>query len=259
MAEITGQTIETRHVFNVHLGETVVPYATLQPLKVVLPLKHDEYELPAASDGVGGISLARLERRMRGRWQTVNRFWKENKAQTNRLTLLDQIDHYGKLSSQLEWQRNPGDRLIRVVYSAGGQATASLLPNNDDLVDNALYWVTCATTEEAHYLLAIINSEALYEAAKPLMSMGQFGARNLKKLLWRLPIPEYNASDALHVEVSAAGAAAEAGVAVELARLRDERGDDVSVTIARRELRVWLRSSEEGMRVEEVVSELLGG
>ncbi len=62
---------------------------------------------------------------------------------------------------------------------------------------------------EANYLLAIINSQVLYTAVIPLMSKGQFGARNLKKLLWKLPIPEYDATEALHVEIAAAGAARE--------------------------------------------------
>ena len=35
---ITSQTVETQHVYDVHLGETLVPYATLDPLKAVLPL-----------------------------------------------------------------------------------------------------------------------------------------------------------------------------------------------------------------------------
>ena len=46
LTAITGQTIESRHVFDTHLGETVVPYATLNPLKAVLPLKRGAAELP---------------------------------------------------------------------------------------------------------------------------------------------------------------------------------------------------------------------
>ena len=38
LAAITGQTIEKTHLVDVHLGETVVPYATLDPLKALLPL-----------------------------------------------------------------------------------------------------------------------------------------------------------------------------------------------------------------------------
>ena len=61
----------------------------------------------------------------------------------------------------------------------------------------------------------------------------------------------------LHVEVSEAGETAAAGAAKQLEQLRQER-DRVTVTIARRELRKWLReSSDEGQAVEDVVR-LLG-
>ena len=38
---------------------------------------------------------------------------------------------------------------------------------------------------------------------------------------------------------------------------RQESGRVFSVTVARRELRKWLRGSEDGMRVEQTVTELL--
>ena len=133
-----------------------------------------------------------------------------------------------------------------------------MLEDTDALVDSTLYWVTCNNIEEAYYLLAIINSNTMAEAVKPLMPKGQFGARHLHKHLWKLPIPEFYAGNALHAEVSEAGRAAETGAARELARVRDERGEDVSVTIARRELRKWLLLSDEGKRVEVAVVELLG-
>ena len=49
-----------------------------------------------------------------------------------------------------------------------------------------------------------------------------------------------------------------AGAARQLVQLRRERSR-VTVTIARRELGKWLRSSPEGRRVEEVVGRLLRG
>jgi len=255
LSAITEQTIETAHVFDVHLGETLVPYATLEPIKAVLPLKQLDSELPTNESGVGGIELGRLGRRMRGRWQTVSRLWEENKARANKLNLTGRIDFHRELSSQLTWQKNTSDRPVRLVYTKSGAPTATLIDDDAIIIDHLLFWVTCKSVEEAHYLLAIINSDTLYEAAKPLMSKGQFGARDLHKHLWRLPIPEYD--DDLHADISDAGRSAADGAARELARLRQERGDDVSVRIARRELRTWLRSSEEGKRVEAVVGKLL--
>ena len=253
---ITGQTIEEAHLFDVHLGETVVPYATLDPLKALLPLKNDDDEIPVDKKGVGGIHVGSLQQRMRNRWRTISRLWDENKATANKLHLSGRLDYHRGLSSQLEWQRNPGDRPVRVVHTTSGTPTATLLGENEAIVDTALYWITCNSTQEAHYLLAIINSEAMYQAVASLMPKGQFGARHLHKHLWKLPIPEFDSGDQLHAEVSAAGEAAAEGAARQLARLREER-DRVTVTIARRELSKWLRASPEGKSVEDAVGRLL--
>ena len=88
------------------------------------------------------------------------------------------------------------------------------------------------------------------------MAKGQFGARDLQKHLWKLPIPEFDPDNASHAAIAEAGEAAAAGAARELARLRADR-ERVTVTIARRELRKWLRSSPEGQAVETAVAKLL--
>ena len=256
LTAISEQTIEGQHVLDVHLGETLVPYATLTPLQAVLPFKRSADDLPADSEGVGGVNLGALGQRMRDRWRTVSRLWEDNKARANRLDLLGQLDYYGKLSAQLEWQRNPGDRPVRVAYSGYGIPTAALIHDVDVIVDYKLFWITCKDTMEAHYLLAIINSDTLYELVTPLMSKGQFGARDLQKHLWKLSIPEFDAGNSLHVRVSQIGEAAGQGVARQMAQLRQDRGE-VTVTIARRELRKWLRESAEGKAAEEAVEKLL--
>ena len=256
LAAITEQTIEVQHVFDVHLGETLVPYATLAPLRAVLPFKRSDAGLPADIEGVGGVDLGALGQRMRDRWQAVSRLWEENKRPVNKLNLLGRLDYHRELSAQLAWQRNPGDRPVRVVYSGYGAPTAALIHDIDVIVDYKLFWIACKDTIEAHYLLAIINSDALYELVTPLMSKGQFGARDLQKHLWKLSIPEFDPDDPVHAAVAAAGEAVAQGAAAQLSQLHQER-DRVTVTIARRELRRWLRESPEGQAVEDVVSALL--
>ena len=256
LTAITGQTIEERHLFDVLLGESIVSYMTLDHLKAVLPLKRGDHRLPTDSDGVAGISLSRLERRMRQRWQTVAGIWETHKQPVNKLNLLGQLDYWGHLSAQLEWQRSPGDRPFRVVYTKAGQPTAALVHDDAALLDHKLFWITCRDIPEANYLLATINSDTLYKAVSPLMAKGQFGARDLQKHLWKLPIPEFDSASPLHVRISDAGAAAAHGAAGQLDQLRQTR-DNVTVTIARRELRKWLRQSPEGKAVEDAVGELL--
>ena len=258
LTAITSQTIETSHVYDVHLGETVVPYATLSPLRAILPIKQSESELPRDKDGVGGIRLGGLERRMRGRWQTVSRLWEENKSSVNKLNLAGQFDYWGHLSAQLEWRKNSGPRPVRVVYTKSGVPTAALLQDDHALLDHKLFWITCKDTQEANYLLAIINSETLAEDVNKFTTPNWAGkTRDLQKHLWKLPIPEFDPENPLHITVSDAGEAAAVGAAEQLAQLRQQR-DKVTVTIARRELRKWLRNSPEGQAVENAVTKLLG-
>ncbi len=198
--------------------------------------------------------MGSLERRMRGRWQTVSALWEDNKAPVNRLNLLGQLDYLHKLSSQLEWQRNFDDGQVRVVYSKSGEPTAAILHDNTALVENVLFWIPCRDIKEANYLLAIINSDALRGAVTPLMTKGLFGARDLHKRLWRLPIPKFDPEQGWHAAIADAGAAAAGGAAERLEKLR---GDKLTVTIARRELRMWLRTSTEGRAVETAVGKLL--
>ena len=262
LTSISDQTVEAVHVFDVHLGETVASYVTLNPLKAVLPLRRGDYDLPRDESDIGGIKFAHLGQLMRGRWRNINRLWEDNKskyARDRHLNLVGQLDYYGKLSSQLAWQKDNSDKPVRVIYTKSGEPTAAILQDADALVENVLYWIACRNIDEAYYIAAIINSDALQESAKPLMSRGQFGVRDLHKHLWKLPIPEYDGGNALHADISDAGKSAAHGASRQLARLRQERGNDVSVRIARRELRAWLRSSEEGKRVEVAVGELLNG
>ena len=257
LGRITGTTLGEEHAFDVHLGETLAPYVTLAPLKALLPVKQGERELPIDEDDVSGISLHGLERGMRVRWRIINSIWEENKSPNNKLNLLGRLDYYGNLSAQLSWQHAPGQRSIRIVYSTSGRATAAVLHDDKAIVESKLFWVTCKNMQEAHYLIAVINSDALYEAVQPLMTRGQFGARDLQKHLWKLPIPEFDADDPLHTAIADAGAAAALGAQSRLSDLQAERGPAVSWRIARRELRAWLTSSPEGKAVEDQVQRLL--
>ena len=259
LTAISNQTIEEAHLFDVHLGETVAPYVTLNPLKALLPLKQGEHTIPANPNGVGGIDLGQLDQRMRQRWQTVSRLWEENRKPSERKSLSEQLDYIHKLSSQLEWLKNPAGKPVRILYASSGEyPTAALLEQDTALVENLLYWIACKSTNEAHYLLGIINSHTLHEFVAPFVPKGQFGNRHIHKHLWKLPIPEFDLKQKLHVAIAKAGERAATGAAQKLAEVREERGANVSVTIVRRELRKWLRESNEGKEVEAAVGQLLG-
>ena len=260
LTAISNQTIERAHLFDVHLGETVAPYVILKPLRALLPLKQGDAAIPADQSGPGGIRLGGLEQRMRGRWQTASGLWEEKKAPATKLNLFGQIDYMHKLSSQLAWQQDPAERSVRVVYASAGQPTASIISDDNAIIDYKLFWVPCKSFEEANYLLAVVNSDALAIDVNKYTTPNWAGnTRDVQKHLWKLPIPEYDPAQELHVRISQAGERAAAGAAARLEQLRQERGERLTVTIARRELRAWLRSSPEGAAVEAAVGQLLAG
>ncbi len=258
---ITETPIEREHLFDVHLGETVAPYVLLPPLEALLPLKQGDLELPADKNGVGGLDVSALGERMQSRWRTVSRLWDSHKAKANELDVLGRLDYHRELSSQLGWRRDPDGRPVRIVYASSGKPTAALLGDDAAIVDNTLFWVTCRDRDEADYLLAIINSDALYQATIPFMPKGLFGARHVQKHLWKLPIPAFDPGDELHMEIASTGAAAAEGAAALYAELCAEAEKHAkgppTVTLARRELRNWLAASDEGGAVEDAVGRLL--
>lgn len=258
LESVTESRVSRQHVYDVHLGETVAPYVALEPLKAVLPMKRKDRGIPFDPEGPGGIEILRLTPRMRIRWRLMSRLWEENKSRVNKLSLSGQLDYHGKLSAQLKWMQEPGDRPVRALYTSAGRPTAALLDDDAAIVESKLFWIACRDEQEANYLLAVINSDVLAQAVNKYTTPNWAGnTRDLQKHLWKLPIPEFDSEDGLHVDIAAAGQAAAAGASVRLAEVRSERGDGVSVTVARRELRAWLRQSAEGEAVEAAVGELL--
>ena len=256
LTELMAQPIESRHIYRIHLGETVTPYMLLKPLSAALPLSTTTGRLAKQNSGWYGLDALTLKPRMRWRWRLVNKIHSQHAQEHSNRTLLEQIDYFSQLTVQRQQLSD-----IRVVYASSGRPTAAIVTDPDAIIDYTLFWISCATEAEASYLTAIINSKALETAVQPLMPKGQFGARHVVKHLWRLPIAEFDASDALHVEIAEAGQAAASGaqrIWSELSAERQAQGKSVSVTVARREIRQWLEESEEGRRVEGLVGQLLG-
>ncbi len=254
LTDIERITIEDVHVFRAVLGESVAPYVMLEPLLAVLPVRRDDGDTLPTGDGessLGGVDLQLLARRMRDRWRTISTLWDEHKQPVNRLSLLERLDYHRELSRQLTWRANAHEGACRIVYSKSGRPTAARLTDRDAIVDHTLYWMPCASDDEAAYLLAIINSNVLRDAVEPHMSRGLWGARDLHKHLWNLQIPRFDPGDPSHVEIAAVGEIASTG-----ARKQIPDRDGPTGAAARRLVRQWLASSDEGREVERAVGGL---
>ncbi|MCY4494743.1 MAG: hypothetical protein OXB92_12880, partial [Acidimicrobiaceae bacterium] len=181
------------------------------------------------------------------RWQVMTQTWEANKAAANKLTLVSQIDYRLKLTHQLPAAKT------RLLYGASGRPTATILCNSDALIDSSLFWIECRDEPEAHYLAAIINSDRLYHAVRPLMSKGQFGPRHLQKHLWRLNIAEYEPTNPVHQKLAALGAKS----AKQAARIVDSLGADVAIDKARKAVRKQFAGSKISAEIEKLVETMI--
>ena len=257
VAELESQIVGGDNLFSVYLGESLAPYVTLPPLTAALPVSKASMTMP--QDATGEVDKQELDANMRARWEKMERLWDANKGVKETKSLTQRLNYHNILNSQLAYLRDPSDRPVRIAYTQSGRPTAALIDDSEAILDRKLYQVICRDLSEAYYLLAIINSLALERAVGDFMPKGLFGARDLEKHLWKLPIPEYDASDRLHLELSRLGeeAAQECREALDL--LTALNGPDWLTTAnARSGLRNgWQKSSETAQAIEAAVGKLL--
>lgn len=111
--------------------------------------------------------------------------------------------------------------------------------------------VGCRFDRKGAYVAAILNSNVVLERVKDLQPVGQRDPRHFDNLVWTLPIPEYDAGEALHQDLAGAALhAAEVAARVELP-------DDMHFTGKRRLIREALKGDGVAETIERLVDALL--
>ena len=179
------------------LGESVAPFRVLAPLLAVIPWDAGQRGLldaeMAADRGYSRLS----------QWlEKTETLWNENGR--GRRSFLKQYDYFSQLSTQFPIAP------IRIVYTkAGTNLVAAVVRDETAIIDHKLYWAAAENPEEAYYLCAILNSEALRASVEQFQSQGQWGARDFDKYVFNLPIPKFDGNDSLHRELASVGKTAE--------------------------------------------------
>jgi len=141
-----------------------------------------------------------------------------------------------------------------VVRDAGAgfvcDLAAAAIEDPRGVIDHKLYWATAHSEIEADFLCAILNSAAVTQLVRPLMSYGK-EERDIDKHVWDLPIPEYDHSDADHVELAKLAKRARQ----EIAEL--ELNEKKHFAALRRSVRKHLAQSETGRAIEQRVVQRL--
>lgn len=232
---LTGS-IPTAYVRDVHLGETVLPFRPIAPLRAVLPITNERMLSKDEIATIAGLDA----------WSNAaSTLWDENKQSSTKQSLTEWFDYNSKLSAQLPLSS------LRVVYTKSGSIlTAAVLNDSNAVIDHKLYWAPVETLAEAHYLTAILNSEAILERVRPLQTVGLFGPRDFDKHIFDVPIPVFDSRKDLHVELSRLGRrAAEIAAVVDLGKAKFQA--------ARRRVRAALADDGIWKEIEAAVLDLI--
>lgn len=118
-------------------------------------------------------------------------------------------------------------------------------------MDQKAYWSAANSLEEAAYVAAVLNTEIVLERVKDLQPVGQRDRRDFDNLVWTLPIPEFDADEALHADIAAAARHAA------IVASRVEFPDDTHFTTKRRLIRRALVGDGVAETIERLVDALL--
>ena len=262
--------VSNDHLFNVYLGECIAPYVALDPLRAALPVHKPTMTMPMDCSKCDGerhdacqLEVSALHPTMQRRWDNAAQMFRYAHQGRGITELLANLNHLNKLTSQLTYLRGAitDNETTRVVYTKSGQPTAAILQDHQAIVDYLLYSIFCCSEEEAHYLLAILNSEELATRAKPFCTTNWTKKiRDFVKHGWKLPIPRYDANQPLHVHLSELGAAAEqeCKALITQSDIMSKPSGDAQSHAARQLLRhEWQPNSKAAQDIEKTVAKLL--
>lgn len=238
LAPLEG-TVERQFLRALYLGESVAPFRLLTPLEAVIPW-HEESAALLSSDRArarGFPGLARWLTEAEGLWEVSRR---------SNMGLFERLDYHKELSSQFPTSG------MRVIYAASGTLpAAAVLSDAEAVVEHALYWARVRNLDEARYLAAILNSEALRSRVAEQQARGQWGARHFDKLLLSQPIPPFDSRNALHRSLAKAAERAEKVAASVVLP------DGLHFVTARRRVRAALHDDGVAAEIDRLVGRLL--
>jgi len=211
---LEGQ-VEEDFIYVTVLGGDIVPFRCIRLRPVVLPVlvEGNAYKLYMPDE------LRYKGYKHAAEWfENVQRLWTEKateKSKKNFPRFIDRINYQGLLTVQ-----DPAKEFV-VLYNVAGKNLASCVINKKELPKIPVGGVQIApkgfiaewTTmfyetkdvNEAYYLTAVLNSDVVNEAIKPLQTKGLFGERHIARRPLMLPIPKFDQQNTIHGELANLG------------------------------------------------------
>lgn len=184
--------IESKFVFDMYTSSTILPFRPLNPDKTIMPVHEGEVLSSSNSQNQLWPNFARW-------WAQANSTWNEFRG-SQKMDLEERINYQNTLVNQFPLPAR------RIVYTTSGtNLTAAVIENESSIIESNLYWAACPNILEADYLSAILNSNVANDGVKPMQAKGNFGPRHFHLHIWKLPFPEFDPQNELHLKVSDLG------------------------------------------------------
>ena len=200
--------------------ENLINYILPSTTDYVIPIKSGKWDVKAESSQF---------------WKNMADLYKDNcgRGKSTPKTLQNQANFNNKLLSQLQ---RTGKHIV--YNTSGDNLYAARLPNNDYIVTTKLFYVPCNSDNEAFFLMAILNSNAML----PVFKASRKSDRDFATHLWReVPIPRYDRSNVLHKNLAILGKRAENTA------LNTYRNLEVNLTIQKYRLEVKAALEQNGV------------
>ena len=134
---------------------------------------------------------------------------------------------------------------------AGTLLSSAIVDEPRIFIDHMAYWTAARSAEEARYLTAVLNSGIIVPRIVSMPPRGAGGPRHFDKLVWELPVPEFDSRQPLHRQLS--DAAVEAERVASLVELRE----GAYFTTQRRAIRDALAADGIAAAIDALVFRLL--
>ena len=209
--ELTGN-VEAEFIYSTLLGGDIVPFGFSTIRSVVLPVEST----------INGYSLVDVNvLRRKGLVNTADwleeaqELWEKRrtvKAKSRFPRVLDRLDYNGLLSCQ-----NPRKRYVLLHNASGTNLTScvvdrkaipafsiakSKITPNGFVADAKTWFYETNLKKEAHYLCAVLNSNVINMAIKPLQTRGLWGERDIHRRPFMIKIPKFKKESGKHLELA---------------------------------------------------------
>jgi len=180
-----SQKVNKKYIFNVVKSTELVSFNVFDYYYVFLPLNKSDLSFEYFS----------MDTHSKHFYDLINNLYlKFKKKTTNNASLLDNLNHWGKLITPRQLSK------IKVVYNNSGSTLSSAVIEGDFLVTGDLSYFDTQNIEEAYYLSSILNSQFINKQIRIRKS-----SRHIFKKPFETPIPKFDSSNNLHLKLADLG------------------------------------------------------